>query len=102
MTSAADTYSPRPASSRDGRVIALIGSAHFSSHFFQMVLPPLFPLMKDSLGVGYTELGLLMTVFYAVSGIGQPIAGFVVDKVGARAVLVGGIVLLGLSMLLVS
>ncbi len=102
MTSATETFSPRPTPSRDGAVIALIGSAHFSSHFFQMVLPPLFPLMKDSLGVGYTELGLLMTVFYAVSGIGQPIAGFVVDKVGARAVLVGGIALLGLSMILVS
>lgn len=102
MTSATDTFSPRPTPARDGRVIALIGSAHFSSHFFQMVLPPLFPLMKDSLGVGYTELGLLMTVFYAVSGIGQPIAGFVVDRVGARTVLVGGIALLALSMILVS
>lgn len=102
MTSVADTFSPHPVPSRDGRVIALIGSAHFSSHFFQMVLPPLFPLMKDSLGVGYTELGLLMTVFYAVSGIGQPIAGFVVDKIGARTVLVGGIALLALSMILVS
>lgn len=102
MTSAAETFSPRPTPSRDGQVIALIGSAHFSSHFFQMVLPPLFPLMKDALGVGYTELGLLMTVFYAVSGIGQPVAGFVVDKVGARAVLVGGIALLGASMILVS
>jgi FSR family fosmidomycin resistance protein-like MFS transporter len=102
MTSATDTFSPRPTPSRDGQVIALIGSAHFSSHFFQMVLPPLFPLMKDALGVGYTELGLLMTVFYAVSGIGQPVAGFVVDKVGARVVLVGGIALLGASMILVS
>lgn len=102
MTSATETFSPRPVPTKDGQVIALIGSAHFSSHFFQMVLPPLFPLMKDALGVGYTELGLLMTVFYAVSGIGQPIAGFVVDKVGARTVLVGGIALLGASMILVS
>lgn len=102
MTSATDTFSPRPVPTKDGAVIALIGSAHFSSHFFQMVLPPLFWLMKDSLGVGYTELGLLMTVFYAVSGIGQPIAGFVVDRVGARSVLVGGIALLGASMILVS
>lgn len=102
MISAAETFSPRPLPTKDGQVIALIGSAHFSSHFFQMVLPPLFFLMKDSLGVGYTELGLLMTVFYAVSGIGQPIAGFVVDKIGARTVLVGAIALLALSMLLVS
>ncbi|MCC7048067.1 MAG: MFS transporter [Alphaproteobacteria bacterium] len=102
MTSAAEYLSPRPAPSKDGRVIGVIGSAHFTSHFFQMVIPPLFPVMKDAFGVGYTELGLLMTVFYAVSGIGQPIAGFVVDRVGARSVLVGGIALMGLSMILVA
>lgn len=102
MTSAADFLSPRPMPSNDGKVIGLIGSAHFTSHFFQMVVPPLFPVMKDAFGVGYTELGLMMTVFYSVSGIGQPIAGFAVDRFGARNVLVGGIALLGLSMILVA
>lgn len=102
MSSAADALSPRPMPSNDGRVIGLIGSAHFTSHFFQMVIPPLFPVMKDAFGVGYTELGLLMTVFYSVSGIGQPIAGFAVDRFGARSVLVGGIALLGISMILVA
>jgi predicted MFS family arabinose efflux permease len=102
MSSAADVLSPRPMPSNDAKVIALIGSAHFTSHFFQMVIPPLFPLLKTALGVNYTELGLLMTVFYSVSGIGQPIAGFAVDRFGARSVLVGGIALLGLSMILIA
>ncbi len=102
MSTAAEIAPPPLAGARDGRVIGLIGSAHFTSHFFQMVLPPLFPLMKDSLGVGYTELGLLATVFYAVSGVGQPVAGFVVDRVGARIVLVGGMALLSATMLAVA
>ena len=102
MSSTAETMPPPYAGPRDARVIGLIGSAHFTSHFFQMVLPPLFPLMKDALGVGYTELGLLATVFYAVSGLGQPVAGFVVDRFGARVVLVGGMALLGASMLAIA
>ncbi len=102
MSTAAEIAPPPFAGSRDARVIGLIGSAHFTSHFFQMVLPPLFPLMKDGLGVGYTELGLLATVFYAVSGVGQPVAGFVVDRFGARIVLVGGMALLGITMLAIA
>jgi MFS family permease len=102
MTSAADALPPRPAGADDYRVIGLIGGAHFTSHFFQLSLPPLFPVMREVFGVGYGELGLLMAVFYGVSSVGQAAAGFVVDRVGARAVLVGGTVLLGLSLILIS
>src|ERR671933_1322841 len=80
---------------RDLPVIGLIGTAHFGSHFFQLVLPPLFPLLKAAFGVGYTELGLLMTLFFAASGLCQTPAGFLVDRVGAARVLTGGLALLG-------
>src|SRR5258708_3512586 len=60
---------------RDVRVISLVGMAHGLSHFYQLAMPPLFFLMKDDLGVGATQLGLVMTVFYATSGISQSIAG---------------------------
>src|SRR5689334_10805275 len=79
---------------RDAKVMALVGVAHFSSHFFQLVMPPLFPLMRDGLGVSFTELGLVMTVFFASSGLGQVAAGFVVDRLGAHRVLPAGIGLL--------
>jgi len=93
---------PVPSGRSDFRVIGLIGWAHFTSHFFQMVLPTLFFILKDALNVGYTELGLLLTVFYGVSGIGQTFAGFAVDRFGARAVLVGGLTLLSAAMLSIS
>ena len=48
---------------RDIKVMSLIGLAHGLSHFYQLVLPPLFPLLKDAFGVSYTELGLMMTLF---------------------------------------
>ncbi len=100
-SAAADITDPRPAN-RDARIIGLIGWAHFTSHFFQMTLPFLVPVLKDVFNVSYTELGLMVTVFYGVSGIGQPIAGFMVDRLGARAMLIGGMILLGASMLAIS
>ena len=68
---------------RDVRIIGLIGTAHFFSHFFQLTLPPLFPLLKDVFGVPYVALGLAVSVFYGGSGIGQTVSGFLVDRVGA-------------------
>jgi MFS transporter, FSR family, fosmidomycin resistance protein len=77
----------QPASQRDIRTIGLVGLAHGTSHFFHMLLPPLFPLFVRDFGVSYAELGLLVTAFFVVSGIGQALAGFLVDRVGARPVL---------------
>jgi FSR family fosmidomycin resistance protein-like MFS transporter len=81
-------FPPEPsARGRDLRIISLVGVAHGTSHFFHMLLPPLFPVFKDSFGLSYAELGLLVTLFFAISGIGQALAGFLVDRVGARPVL---------------
>lgn len=72
-------------------VISLVALAHGTSHFFQLVTAPLFPFIKDDLGVSYAALGFVMALFYTVSAICQPIAGFVVDRFGGRAVLIVGI-----------
>ena len=84
---------------RDAQVIGLVGIAHGTSHFFHLILAPLFPWIKDAFGLSYAELGFLMTVFFIVSGIGQFLAGFLVDRFGALQVLFGGMALLGLSAL---
>ena len=86
--------------SRDVKVIGLVGSAHVVSHFFQLALPPLFPILKDDLSVSYAALGLLSTVFFIASAVTQPAMGFLVDRIGARPVLIIGITLLGLSYLM--
>jgi MFS family permease len=81
-------------------VIGLIGLAHTFSHFFQLSLPPLFPLLRHAFGVGYAELGLLTTFFFIASGLSQTPAGFLVDRFGARRVLCCGLGLLAGSILL--
>lgn len=72
---------------QDARTIGLIGLAHGTSHFFHMLLPPLFPFLIAEFGFSYSELGLLVSVFFVVSGVGQALSGFLVDRVGARPVL---------------
>ncbi|WP_136415486.1 MFS transporter [Herbaspirillum sp. ST 5-3] len=87
---------------QDAQVIGLVGLAHGVSHFFHLILAPLFPWLKEAFSLSYAELGLLMTVFFIVSGVGQALAGFVVDRVGARNVLFAGVGLLGVSALVLS
>ena len=75
----------------DARTIGLVGVAHGTSHFFHLLLPPLFPAFIAQFQLGYAELGWLVTLFFVVSGIGQALAGFVVDRVGARPVLLAAL-----------
>ncbi len=72
---------------RDITTISTIGVAHGTSHFFHMLLPPLFPAFIQAFGLSYSQLGLLVTTFFVISGIGQALSGFIVDRVGARPVL---------------
>ena len=87
---------------QDARVIGLVALAHGVSHFYHLILAAVFPWLKPAFGLSYSELGLLMTVFFVVSGVGQALAGFVVDRVGATRVLMGGLALLGIAALLLA
>ena len=87
-----------PASLRaDATVISLVGFAHGTSHFYHFVLPTLFPFLMRDFGLSFTQAGALMTAFFVISGVGQALAGFVVDRFGALRVLYGGMALLALS-----
>ncbi|MGE5116353.1 MAG: MFS transporter [Betaproteobacteria bacterium] len=90
---------PPTALREDAAVIGLVGLAHSVSHFSQLLLAPLFPWLKDAFHVSYAELGLLMSIFFVVSCAVQALAGFLVDRVGPRPVLFGGLGLLGLAAL---
>jgi MFS family permease len=77
----------------DTRAIGLVSAAHFVSHYHILVLPPLFTVIRADFGVSYTELGLALTAFNVISAALQTPAGFLVDRVSARAVLIGGLLL---------
>jgi MFS transporter, FSR family, fosmidomycin resistance protein len=75
----------------DVHVIGWVGVAHALSHLFQLVMPPLFPYIKDAFELSYAQLGFAVALFYAISGCLQTVAGFAVDRCGPRVVLVFGL-----------
>lgn len=97
------TPTPNPVPwQRDATTIGLVGLAHASSHFTHLLLPPMFPLFMRDFGLSFSDVGLLMTLFFVVSGVGQAFSGFVVDRVGARPILFTSLVLFMLSALAAS
>ena len=84
---------------RDASVMGMVGLAHASSHFSHLLLPVMFPVFMQEFGWSYSELGLLTTVFFVVSGTGQASAGFLVDRWGARPILWASVALFVLACL---
>lgn len=100
MTSSATLSTPAVADTpwrQDAGIIALVGLVHASSHFAHLLLPLMFPVFMREFGLSYSQLGLLMTVFFVVSGAGQALSGFVVDRLGAAPVLLGALGILTLA-----
>jgi MFS transporter, FSR family, fosmidomycin resistance protein len=85
---------------RDFTIMSLVGVAHYMSHVLQLALPPLFPILHREFGVSFTELGLVVTLFYIASGLGQTAAGVLVDHYGAPRLLIGGLAVLGAAIAL--
>ena len=97
MAEAPNTPPDAAPPSRDARIIALIGTGHFLSHFYMLCLPPLFLTWRDEFGVSFAELGLAVALMSAVTAALQTPVGFLVDRHGARPFLVGGTLLMALS-----
>ena len=84
-----------------GWVVALVSVGHFYSHFVMLALPPVFLLIQPELGVTFTALGAVVSAMSVTTAVGQLPAGFLVDRFGARYILIVGVAIMGLSLLLV-
>ena len=94
------TAIPRSLEPRERIAIWLIGSGHLVSHFYHMVLPMMFPFIVSDLGVSVTEIAFSMTLYFVSTAIVQVPIGLLVDKVGARVILIAGMVLMGCAMVI--
>lgn len=99
MDAAPSPDGDRPAHGRgrDVRICALIGTGHFLSHFYMLCLPPLFLVWREEFGVSYAALGLVVALMSATTALLQTPVGFGVDRWGARPFLIGGTLLMALS-----
>jgi MFS family permease len=86
-----------PLAHKDARILTLIGTGHFLSHFYMLCLPPLFILWREEFDVSYAALGLALALMSGVTAALQTPVGFLVDRHGARPYLVGGVLLMALS-----
>ena len=75
------------------RIVGVVSAAHFVSHYYILLLAPLLPFVRADYGVSYTEIGFAFAAFNIVSAALQTPAGFLVDWLGARILLVGGLVI---------
>lgn len=91
MTPATELLLPTRAS--ESRLVGGVCLAHLVSHYYMVLLAPLFVFIKTDYGVSYTELSLALTAFNVVSAVLQTPIGFFVDRTGARVNLIGGLVL---------
>lgn len=80
-------------------LLGQISLAHLVSHLHIMTLPALLPLLPAHFGRSFLEIGLALTVFNLVSLLVQTPMGFACDRLGARPVLVAGLLLGGASFL---
>ncbi len=75
------------------RVVGVVSAAHFVSHYYILLLAPLLPFVRADYGVSYTEIGLALAAFNTVSAALQTPAGFLVDWLGARVLLIAGLLI---------
>jgi len=82
---------------REIHVVGLVGTAHLLSHLYMLALVPLYPLIQPEIGTTWTGIGAAITVFAVVTGVLQTPVGFLVDRIGGRFVLIGGLFIFALA-----
>jgi MFS family permease len=79
----------------------VVSAAHFVSHYYILLLAPLLPFVKAEYAVTYTEIGIALAAFNIVTMALQTPAGFLVDWLGARILLVAGLIVGGSAFVVV-
>lgn len=62
------------------KILIIIGICHLLNDSIQAVIPAMFPVLEKSMGLTFTQLGIIAFALNIVSSIMQPVVGIVTDK----------------------
>lgn len=57
-----------------------ISFSHMLNDTIQALLPAIYPVLKDSYGLTFTQLGLITLTFQVTASLLQPLVGYITDK----------------------
>jgi MFS family permease len=77
------------------QLVGLVSAAHFMSHLYIFILPPILPVVREDLGITFATLATMMTAYSVVNALCQIPMGFLVDRFGGRVLLAAGLGLHG-------
>jgi len=85
-------------------ILFAVSFCHLLNDAIQALIPAIYPLLKDSFRLSFTQIGLITLTFQSVGSVLQPVVGFYTDKhpkpyslVFGMGVTCGGLVLLALA-----
>lgn len=61
-------------------ILSLLAISHMFNDTLQSIIPAIYPLLKNSLALTFTQVGLINLVYQMSSSIFQPIIGLITDK----------------------
>lgn len=62
------------------RIIGAVALAHLVNDLIQAVLPSIYPLLKESYGLTFTQVGLITLTFQITASLLQPWVGYYTDR----------------------
>lgn len=62
------------------RILFIIGICHLLNDAIQAVVPAMFPILEKSMGLSFTQLGIIAFSLNMVSSVMQPLIGLFTDK----------------------
>jgi MFS family permease len=78
-------------------LLASFSVAHFAHHVTNSLLSALLPFIRSAFGLSYADAGFAVSAYTIASGVTNAPLGLLADRIGARRVIVWGLVLIGLS-----
>lgn len=73
-------HAPKASETTMYKILFIIGVCHMLNDAIQAVVPAMFPILEKSMGLSFTQLGIIAFALNMVSSVMQPVVGMFTDK----------------------